>query len=104
MRKLTTAAAASLALLSTAGCTQIDLAQVQQATVAACGFLPTAIQVSQWFGGGAEVATAGQIAQVICDVVAAQKFSARRGGGEMISRTIRLPDGSSATVQGYFVR
>lgn len=103
MKKLLMAAATSMTLLM-GGCNSVDLAQVQQATVAACGFLPTAIQVAQW----AQIqspyyVTATQIAQVICNAVTAPRITRYRMQGE-ITRTVRLPDGTTATVTGHFVR
>jgi len=87
IRKLFFAApvAAALALSGCAGgsvtpaTVSATIAQVQQAAVLACGFLPTAATVASILSGGNPlVTTAAGIAQAICTAVTAK--AARRGG------------------------
>jgi hypothetical protein len=107
MRKILLVIASCFSLV---GCT-VTLAEIQAATVQACGFLPTAVTVASFFPAvGPYIGTAGAIAQTICTAVATQVPPAaiRRGhrlGASATTRvTIQLPDGATATVTGYFVR
>ena len=92
-----------------AACTAVTLSQVQAATVQACGFLPTAVAIGSLIPTvDIYVGTAGSIAKVICDAVAAQvPLASHRLHASLRTTTsvnVTLPDGSTATVQGYFVK
>jgi hypothetical protein len=107
MRKLLLVIASCFSLV---GCT-VTIADIQQATVQACGFLPTAVVVAGFIPNvGPYVGTVGAIADAICKALAVQVPPAaiRRGhrlGASMTTNvTITLPSGSTAMVSGYFVR
>ena len=114
MRKLLMSTCLSAFML--AGCATTSgvtttIQQIQAAAVAACGFLPTAIQIASLFPGvDVYVGTAGAIATQICAVVAATappaSLTRRRlaAGHVPISAAFVMPDGRQAIVNGYFVR
>lgn len=100
-----------VAAVTVAGCTPLNIAEIQNDTVIACGFLPTAVQVESLFPQIGVITTpANAIAAVICQAVTAQvppaarRKGVRLGAAATRSVTITLPNGSPATVSGYFVR
>ena len=111
MRKLLMSTCLSAFMLAgcatTAGTSTIT--QIQAATVAACAFLPTAIQIASLFPGvDVYVGTAAAVATQICAVVQAQNppLTRRRLAVHHtpISAAIIMPDGRQAIVNGYFVK
>jgi hypothetical protein len=71
------------------------IADVQQAAVLACGFLPTAATVASILSGGNPlVSTASAIAQAICTAVTAK--AVRRGGP--------APSVGGVVIHGRFVK
>jgi hypothetical protein len=68
--------------------------QVEDATVAACGFLPIASTVATIISASPSVATATQLAQLICSAVT------KKGGD---SPTVKL-GGKTIVVKGKFVK
>lgn len=113
MRKAIISAAVIVAAISVAGCeneiSAEQLAQIQQATKIACGFVPTAVTVASMFPNAAAPAmAAGSIAKVICDAVTQQQAlgiksqeSSRVGETKTVTVTI---DGKEVTVKGVFVK
>ena len=78
MKKFLLSATAAVGLLL-GGCTTVTLEQIQAAAVAACGFLPTAVQVSSLFPNlNQYTGTATPIAQAICAAVTASVPKATR--------------------------
>lgn len=108
MRKLLIAAALSCGLAgcaTTSGTPSIDVGQVQQAAIAACGFLPTVETVvgiiATFATGGAAapvVATAEGVAEAICSAVV-PKAAARRGGAPAAPPAV-----NGVVIHGQFVR
>jgi ABC-type spermidine/putrescine transport system permease subunit II len=94
------------------GCTTVTLEQIQAAAVAACGFLPTAVQVSSLFPSlNTYTGTAAPIAEAICSAVVAQvpkaanRHALRMGAAQgAVNVTVTLPNGNTAVVSGYFVK
>jgi hypothetical protein len=71
------------------------VAQVQQATILACNFLPTAATVASILSGGNPlVSTASAIAQAICTAVTTK--AARQGGP--------APSVGNVVIHGRFVK
>ena len=88
-----------------ASCTP-DLAAIQQATVQACGFLPTAVVVAGLFPNPYTL-PASAIAQAICAAVATQvplstRLTARKSQ-DPVQVTVNV-GGQSYVVSGQFVR
>jgi len=91
------------------------LQQIQQATVVACGFLPTAVTVASLFPTTNQyIGTANQIASAICATVTA---SVPKSARHAVSRKAALKGtapspvtavvpigGVPVTITGYFVR
>lgn len=105
MKKLLLVAAlGSSALLG--GCDPANLAQIQQATTVACGFVPTAVLVASVIPQSAPFAAPAEaIAQAICAAVTTKKMSRYRGVSlGTITVPVTLPNGKTAKVTGYFVR
>lgn len=90
-----------------AGCTP-DITQIQQQTARICGFVPTAVVITNFFPNPytAPVLT---VAQAICDAVQAQvppqahRRLARRGANGQVTVNINV-NGEPISVTGYFVR
>lgn len=91
------------------------LAQIQQAAVQACGFLPTAVTVASLFPTtGQYIGTASSIASAICATVTANvpksarlvvsKKAALKGAAPSAVSVIVPIGGVPVTVSGYFVR
>ncbi len=104
---ITIVAGASLAV---AACTP-DIASIQNATVIACGFLPTAVQIESLFPQiGLYTTPANAVASVICQAVtakvspAAHRKGVRLGASATTTVNVTLPDGRTAAVSGYFVK
>lgn len=98
------------AALLVSGCTP-DIKSIQDATVIACGFLPTAVQIESLFPQiGIYTTPANAVASVICQAVLTQttpqshRKGVRLGAADTRSVTVTLPDGRTATVSGYFVK
>jgi hypothetical protein len=81
---------------------KIDTAAVQNAAVAACGFLPTAASVASIISaaaggaGGVVLTTAGQVAAAICQAVVPVRQAGKLGAA--------LPTVNGVVVHGKFVR
>lgn len=80
-----------------AGGSSISLASVQNAAVAACGFLPTAATVANLIASNnAAIATAESIASAVCAAVAPSKQAGKHGAV--------LASVNGVRVRGKFVR
>jgi len=95
LRKFMLAGAVALSL---GGCAGVDTAtvisQVQQATVLACGFLPTATTVANILAAGnPAVSAVSAVATAICTAVTSK--GVRRGGA--------IPNVNGVDVHGRFV-
>lgn len=71
--------------------------QVEDATVAACGFLPVAATVATIISASPSVTTATQLAQLICSAVT------KKGATRTTVPTVKL-GGKSIVVEGKFVK
>lgn len=94
---LVTLAAFSLMPFVMAGTCEDRVAAVQKLTVAICGFLPTAITVTNILSINIP-GDAGDIASSICDAVAPKKAAARARGG---AAAVYL---NGVRIEGKFVR
>lgn len=82
-----------------------DLASIQEATVRACNFLPTAVVVRSFFTQSPVWITAELVAQNICEHVTKPQLRRYRGTvRQPLTTVITLPNGDTVTVTGYFVR
>ena len=103
MKKLLMPAVAAAGLLL-ASCTTVTLAQIQAATIAACGFLPTAVQLAELIPTP-YTTPAADVATIICAAVTAKTAGSRHrlGASAPITVSVTLPNGTVAQVTGYFV-
>jgi hypothetical protein len=113
MRKTLIAASAAIAL---AGCdpssTTASLQEIQQATLTACAFLPTAVQIAGELSSASNVTKAEDIAAIICAAAVKRSpavpagasgfMSARPGTSGDVTFTVRRGK-ARATVTGHFV-
>lgn len=111
MRKTLLASIAALSFLA-AGCnatttlTKEQIASIQAITVAACGFLPTAVTIAGVVSGNASVIVpASQVASLICNAVTKQSGVLGVGVEKTASVTVKV-DGKDVRldVTGHFVR
>jgi predicted lipoprotein len=102
-RFLTTAAVASSIALG--ACTPPTTQQIQNATLATCNFLPTAVVIASFVpGAGPYLVTANGIAQAICSALAAQQpLSAKRKEAGQVTLTVFV-NGASVNVTGHYVK
>jgi hypothetical protein len=82
------------------------LQEIQSATALACGFVPTAISVTEMVAPSTSpyAATAEAIAYAICDAVAKIPPTARRRTTPTISVRVVLPNGTVAIVKGHYTK
>jgi hypothetical protein len=89
-------------------CTPLNIQQIQAFTVQICGFLPTAVQIANFFPNPITV-PAEMVAQAICSAVLAQvppatrRRGARLGASASTSVTVNV-GGQTFVVTGYFTR
>jgi len=108
MRKLMLGTALS-AFITLGGCTTngtqpaggITIQDVQNAAVAACSFLPTAASIASLLTANPAVATASQVAALICEAVTAKPpASAKLRGPNAITVVV---NGKTVKIEGEFV-
>jgi len=105
MRKLMLGAAAA-AFLAVGGCATttgsggITTADVQNAAVTACSFLPTAATIASILSANPAIATASQVAALICAAVTGKQSVELRGA----SAPVIVVNGVPVTIEGTFVK
>ena len=98
---LAVSVAAALASCTTSGIgTTITIAEVQNAAVAACQFLPDAATITNILTASPVAATAESVAAIICSAVASQPAS---GVKRRATAPTVVINGTTIPVMGHFV-
>ena len=84
--------------------TNATLSDVQNAVVAACGFLPTATTIASIVTANPAVATGGQIAELICKAVVPAKASKKLKVDREIQTRVIVLNNKVVEINGKFVK
>jgi hypothetical protein len=110
IKKIGLAAIALIGVFSLAGCNQPTVAQIQAATIAACNFEPTAIEVAGLIPNinPLTVTTADEIAKTICAAIKAATSTPAGARKPKASGPITVdvvtPNGKVIKVTGVIVK
>lgn len=82
--------------------TTVTVSDLQNAVVAACGFLPTATTIASLISANPAIATGGEIAGLVCKAVVGTK-SAKRGASADVQKYV-VVNNKVVEINGNFVK